>query len=124
MGSLHDRRRSTFASLVAVATITTMSLLAIVTNPNTPALAAVRPMAVVNVTGPIDPSIGFGVFDLQGEISQIPTYGYTQEEFFLDGTATAYDAAGPWANDGKWSAVPTTTAAYKTRMVYAGRMVA
>ena len=81
------------------------------------AAKARTPIAPVVVTGPIDPSIGFGVFDLQGDISQLPTYGYTQEEYFYSGTAQAYDASGTWANDGKWPVTPSTTAAYKTRMV-------
>lgn len=75
------------------------------------------PPAQAAVTGPIDPSIGLGTFDLQGDISQLPTYGYVQEEFFLDGTAQAYDAQGTWGTDGKWDVTPSTTAAYRTRMV-------
>ena len=40
-------------------------------------------------------------------------------DFFLSGTATAYESATPLNKDGKWHVTPQTTAPYKTRvMVY------
>ena len=67
------------------------------------------------VTGPI--TAGGGIFDLQGDVSQLPANNYIQEEFFFEGTAQAFNSNTPLSADGKWSVVPTTTAAYKTRMV-------
>jgi len=43
--------------------------------------------------------------------------GYTQEEFFASGSATAYAADGALGSDGKWKVTPTTTAPYKTRLL-------
>src|SRR5215813_6075613 len=43
--------------------------------------------------------------------------GYTQEEFFISGTATAYTSANPLSPDGKWTATPASTAPYKTRIL-------
>ena len=43
--------------------------------------------------------------------------GYRQSEFFLSGTASAYAMTAPANNDGKFSAVPTSTAPYTTRAV-------
>src|SRR5690349_12827658 len=43
--------------------------------------------------------------------------GYVQHEYFLAGTATAYTASGPLGSDGRWNAVPTTKAFYRTRLL-------
>lgn len=43
--------------------------------------------------------------------------GYSEAEYFLSGTATAYANDGPVGEDGRWSVTPAATAAYKTRMV-------
>lgn len=47
------------------------------------------------------------------------TRGYTQEEFFLRGTARAYLNDGAWSDDGRWNAKlnPGATAPYTTRIV-------
>ena len=45
------------------------------------------------------------------------TVGYTQSEFFYEGTAKAYGAPTPLTSDGKWTATPSHEAAFKTRMV-------
>ena len=42
---------------------------------------------------------------------------YTENEYFLSGTATAYAASGTWGTDGRWIARPTTTAPYETRII-------
>ena len=47
----------------------------------------------------------------------LASYGYVEEEYFLAGTATAYDWVTPPGEDGMWSVKPTTTATYKTRML-------
>src|SRR5262249_21381648 len=41
--------------------------------------------------------------------------GYVEEEFFLSGTASSYQADGNWAQDGMWTATADQTADYTTR---------
>jgi len=43
--------------------------------------------------------------------------GYTVQEHFATGTATAYTAAGPRDADGRWNVEPSTTADFVTRVV-------
>src|SRR5262245_4676965 len=67
------------------------------------------------VQGPIvggkgTPSIGSTTFDL----AQV---GYMQEEYFISGEASAFTASDTLSADGKWTATPTSTGAYKTRIV-------
>jgi hypothetical protein len=49
----------------------------------------------------------------------LASVGYTQQEFFVEGTADAYSpAAGTaLATDGRWTVQPSSQAAYKTRIV-------
>lgn len=67
------------------------------------------------VTGPITGGSKGGPamaaeFDLE-------PHGYVEEEFFLEGNATAYTAQGKLGLDGLWGAVPTEKAPYKTRLL-------
>ena len=62
------------------------------------------------VSGPAGGSLGHTSFDLA-------TVGYTQSEFFLEGTASAYSPAAPLTTDGRWTVAPSSQAAYKTRIV-------
>ena len=76
---------------------------------STAAVADAAPSAVTPVPG--SPLIfGHAEFDL-GSV------GYTQSEFFYEGTADAYGAPTPLTSDGKWTATPSHEAAFKTRMV-------
>jgi hypothetical protein len=43
--------------------------------------------------------------------------GYVDHEYVAAGTATAYEANGELSNDGRWSFAPTTSAAYRTRIL-------
>lgn len=43
--------------------------------------------------------------------------GYTEQEYFFDGTATAYEKDAEWEEDGKWAVRPTTTSPYTSRML-------
>ena len=43
--------------------------------------------------------------------------GYTEQEYFLKGTATGYAQNGTWGTDGQWSAKPAETAPYETRIL-------
>jgi len=61
---------------------------------------------------------GGGVPVLPGFTSFAPSVvGYEQSEVFLSGTASAYQMTAPVNNDGKYSAVATSTAPYTTRAV-------
>lgn len=67
------------------------------------------------VEGPVtggsgSPFIAATLFDLA-------RVNYTQEEFFISGTATAYTNVGPLTSDGLWTVAAGATAAYKTRIV-------
>jgi hypothetical protein len=43
--------------------------------------------------------------------------GFVEEEFFIEGTATAYVAAAPLGNSGVWQVTPGANAPYKTRLL-------
>jgi hypothetical protein len=64
------------------------------------------------LTGPIagQPGIIMAGFDL-GQV------GYTLEEFFLAGTATRFEPAGPTGADGYWEVAPCGQAPFTTRLV-------
>ncbi len=47
----------------------------------------------------------------------LASFGYEQAEYFISGNASAYTNTAPLGNDGKWSVAPSTTAAYKTRIL-------
>jgi hypothetical protein len=44
-------------------------------------------------------------------------YHYTEREYFLAGTATAYQARGATGPDGRWSVTAASSAPYKTRIL-------
>jgi hypothetical protein len=44
-------------------------------------------------------------------------YHYTEADYFIAGTASAYRATAPLTEDGRWSVTTTSTAAYKTRLL-------
>jgi Alpha/beta hydrolase domain len=62
------------------------------------------------ITGPGSPFVQTTSFDLA-------TVGYTQEEFFISGTAHSYTSSGPLGTDGKWSVTPADAAPYETRII-------
>ncbi len=72
-------------------------------------------VGAVTVSGPITSGkaaivLGAGGFDLS-------TVGYTEDEYFLSGSASAYTSAAPLTSNGQWTVTPTTPAAYTTRIV-------
>ena len=70
-----------------------------------------QPVPAPTVTGPIAgqpaalSAVGLG------------RHGYVEEEFFVEGTARAYEPAGPLNQDGRWNVQTTTTAPYRTRVL-------
>jgi hypothetical protein len=86
-------------------------------NPPTPTAGPSRGGDVPRptVTGPVSggagkPFIASTTFDL----AQV---GYTEAEYFMSGTATAYASSGPLSVDGTWTVTPGDTAAYVTRIL-------
>jgi Alpha/beta hydrolase domain len=70
--------------------------------------------AAATVTGPI--ATGHIVEPLSGVNPNMAAYGYVEQEFFVSGTANAFQATSTPA-DGKWTIQPTTTAPYETRIL-------
>jgi hypothetical protein len=72
-----------------------------------------RPIEGGQVPGAItgsQPPFAIKDFDLS-------SYGYVEEEFFLEGEATQYAADGELGLDGMWHAVPNGQAPYRTRLL-------
>ena len=84
--------------------------------PTTTVGASVRAsVPKASVTGPVTGGTGI---NLVGTTSfNLSSVGYEQNEYFLSGTATAYTSASPLTSNGRWTVIPASTAAYKTRMV-------
>lgn len=73
-------------------------------------------LAAAVVTGPItggDRGQAFGAMP-GAELSRA---GYTESEFFLSGTATAFKPAGILSADGRWTVATDSTADFKVRML-------
>jgi hypothetical protein len=66
------------------------------------------------VTGPVGAGTGRPF-----PTSPVPldTAGYTEQEYFLDGTATGYVQADPWGSDGRWGIRPAEQAPYRSRLL-------
>jgi Alpha/beta hydrolase domain len=67
---------------------------------------------LARLTGPVagQPGIIMTGYDI-GQV------GYVLEEFFLDGTATSYETAGPAGADGYWQVTPSAQVPFTTRIV-------
>jgi len=74
-------------------------------------------VAVPTPTVSRPPDTPGGPLVLQADLTQMPQYGYTQDEFLYAGNARSYTPAGPIAADGQWSVAKAATAPYKTRML-------
>jgi hypothetical protein len=66
------------------------------------------------LTGPIT---GGGGTPFTTALVDLSAMGYVEEEYFLEGDATAYDWQPPPGEDGPWSTKTTGTAHYKTRFL-------
>ncbi len=107
------RRRIATTTVAALLTVTAAGVAQIATS--SAAEAATPSAASPTVTGPVTggkgvPVLGATAFDL-GKV------GYRQSEYFLAGSATAYQASGTLGSDGKWTVTPAATAPYTTRIV-------
>ena len=68
------------------------------------------------VSGPVTGGNGTPVLFAHGAFD-LATVGYTQSEFFVSGTASAYSPASALTADGRWTVEPSSQAAYVTRIV-------
>lgn len=50
-------------------------------------------------------------------VIDVAELGYTETEWFVSGTATAYASSSPLSSDGAWNVAPAATAPYTTRIV-------
>lgn len=50
-------------------------------------------------------------------LDRLTAAGYVEQEFFLEGTARAFESKEPLSSDGRWSVVPGASAAYRTRLL-------
>jgi hypothetical protein len=77
---------------------------------------SVQPMyeAEANVAGPV--TTGHVIEPLSAHSLDLASNGYMEQEFFVSGTAHAFEATSS-PRDGKWSITPTTSASYQTRIL-------
>jgi Alpha/beta hydrolase domain len=47
----------------------------------------------------------------------LAAYGYTEQEYFIEGTATRFEPVGDLTFDGRWTAEPAGEAPYRTRIL-------
>jgi hypothetical protein len=79
--------------------------------PGGAARADTEPVPDPTVTGPIPgQAVSLSAVDLGAR-------DYVEEEFFVEGTARAYEPVGPLTEDGRWTVQTTTTAPYRTRVL-------
>jgi hypothetical protein len=77
--------------------------------------AAAVAVPTPTVTRPPDTPIG--PIALQADLTQMPQYGYVQDEVLFGGTARSYVPVGPIGSDGQWSVAKSSTMPYETRML-------
>lgn len=103
VGSESSAARAVVAVLAALGGVSLLAVTASAVVPN-------PTVEVPTVAGNGTPFVSSTTFDL----TQV---GYVEEEYFISGTASAYTSSDTSAADGKWTAVPASTAAYKTRLL-------
>ena len=80
-----------------------------------PTPVAISGVGETTVEGPVTGGggqivFGTAAFDGSG-------FGYTEEEYFISGTANSYTSDQPLTEDGMWNVTPKDTAEYKTRIL-------
>jgi hypothetical protein len=72
--------------------------------------------AVPTVTGPVTGGThGKPFLAMPAELRE--QYGYVEEEYFIEGEATAYAPDGELGEDGRWNVTEASRARYKTRIL-------
>jgi Alpha/beta hydrolase domain len=69
------------------------------------------------VTGPISGGAHGWAFATPGAAVDLAKYGYVEEEYFIEGNANSYAKVGTWTTDGVWTAVPSGSAFFRTRLL-------
>jgi hypothetical protein len=85
-----------------------------------PSPARVPVHRVANVSpATISGPVRGGTHGFAFDASALPldTLGYTEKEYFLSGTATAFKPQQPLTSDGRWKVAPASTAPYRTRLL-------
>ncbi len=67
------------------------------------------------ITGPVKGGTHGWAFG--GYLGEIAEQGYIEEEYFIEGNATAYVPVGTFGSDGRWTVEPGSSAPYKTRLL-------
>ncbi len=67
------------------------------------------------VSGPI--TNGSRGFPATPAVVDLAAAGYVEEEYFIEGTARAFEPDGDWGTDGIWPVREASSAAYKTRIL-------
>jgi hypothetical protein len=67
------------------------------------------------VTGPVTGGKGMPFQGMSKTF--LDSHGYTEEEYFFEGTANSYQAQGALNADGRWTVKARDSARYKTRML-------
>jgi hypothetical protein len=112
--------RRTRARIALGSTLTLLILLATAVSA-APGSAAEREsdgrshVARATVTGPV--TGGKGSPSIADNLSQLPAFNYVQQEYFIEGDTHAYGMVGTWTTNGQWTATPSTSAHYKTRLL-------
>jgi hypothetical protein len=83
------------------------------------ALDAAAPAAGAQKQPVPDPTVNGPIPGERTSLSAVDldAHGYVEEEFFVEGTARAYEPAGQLGQDGRWTVQTTTTAPYRTRVL-------
>src|SRR5215831_320754 len=70
---------------------------------------------VPTIEGPITGGKGFPT--ISGTSFDLAEVGYSQEEYFISGRASAFTNVGTFRSDGKWSVKRASSTPYKTRIL-------
>lgn len=85
----------------------------------TAALVVVPAAAQAATSNPVisvPPAGGHG-FPFLAAAEDLGSFGYTESEYFIQGTATSYAKSGIWLPDGRWTVRTSGSAAYKSRLL-------
>ncbi|HEY6317282.1 MAG TPA: alpha/beta hydrolase domain-containing protein [Acidimicrobiia bacterium] len=66
------------------------------------------------VSGPVTGGNGISLLSTSFDLASV---GYSEQEYFLAGTARAFTSSQPLTTDGRWHVQPASSAPYKTRIV-------
>jgi hypothetical protein len=99
-------RRSFTGAIVVVGAVSTLVPASV-----SPAGAGTQAVPRPTVTGPVSgqPTAISAI--------HLDEHDYVEEEYFLEGTARAYQPAGPLAADGRWTVTESGSAPYRTRAI-------